>query len=132
MAEIVVIENFTSGKLTVKGEPNPELRRFPIVLAVAPSAVDRLLDVRTMPDRLRVLRRLRAEGLLITRGGRLTHNVHGGPPPLPAEKSRAYIFACDDPSIVIAAADRLRREESADQPQPRRGRVLRILDVPGD
>ena len=59
----------------------------PVVTAVAPAEIDRLIGARTYADRLRHLRRLRGEGFLIHQPGRLTAQMGRGKP-------RAYVFRC--------------------------------------
>lgn len=112
MGSWAVLTDFTSGKLTVKGEPNPDLRRYPVAIAVARSSIDRLLGTKTVGERTRILRRLRDEGLLIApaKGGLLTHKVKAGPPPLPARPGRFYCFACEHPAYVEVAVERFRKD----------------------
>lgn len=116
MAGWIVLRGFTSGKTTRRGEHvAPEWGPGDVV-AVAPGSVDRLIDARSVSERVRHLRRLRDEGILLTRpgSGRLTHKVRG------QGVERAYVFAVEDPLSI----PRMRRRAD-----PARGRVGRVFSV---
>jgi hypothetical protein len=99
---------FTSGKKTKKGKPNPKLRTFETVTIILASRIDSVLGTRTLSERKEILRKLRDSGHLIVSQNpkvqRLQHVVrdHTG------EKFRAYCFPVDSPEIVSYLADKIR------------------------
>lgn len=103
-----VVQDFHSGKRTVRGEPNPALRRYEVVTVVARDRITDLLRTRTRQETTRLLRTLRDDGLLIAplTQPRLQHRVRGDD----GKRFRAYAFDCPDPAYVAAAAERIRRE----------------------
>jgi hypothetical protein len=115
MADVAVLAPFHSGKRTVRGEPNPDLREWEVALAIRPVAIDRALGVRSPEERVRVLRALREQGKLACNRGRLTHRVRtdGRPPDgTRAPRGRAYIFPnVDSPDTVRHLADRVLNPE---------------------
>jgi len=108
MADCAVLSPFHSGKRTVRGEPNPDLRTWEVALCVRRSAIDRALGTRTPAERLRVLRALRDSGKLACNRGRLTHNVRADD----GSRFRAYVFpGTDDPGTLRYLADRVLRPD---------------------
>jgi hypothetical protein len=69
--------------LANEDKPEPE----PVVTLVAPGEIDRFIGARSYAERLRHLRRLRDDGLLISQKGRLAAQQRRGSP-------RAYAFRC--------------------------------------
>ena len=103
--------DFYSGKRTVKGEPNPDLRYYETVTIVTRNQIDKLLRTRSLSKRITLLRRLRDEaGILIVpqRGGTLTHTVKGDN----GRRFRAYVFSVPHPDYIAVAAERLRKNRS--------------------
>lgn len=100
-----ILHDFHSGKRTVRGEANPELRWFETVTVVARDRIDDLLGTRSVEERTDILRRLRDEaGILVCRPGRLNHNVRDDD----GRRFRAYVFAVPDPDYVVHAVERIR------------------------
>lgn len=88
VASLVEIPDFVKGRKTRRGEPLPpeEIPRPELVTAVAPSEIDAFLGARSPAERIRHLRRLRDEGVLIHSKGRLQQRIRGHDIP------RAYVF----------------------------------------
>jgi hypothetical protein len=92
VAQVVELhDEFVKGKKTRRGrwvpndeKPAPE----PVVTLIAPGEIDRFLGASTYGERLRHLRRLRDEGLLIHNPGLLLQRVSG------QGVERAYVFRC--------------------------------------
>ena len=95
----------------MKGKTNHALRHFETVTIILPSQVDSVLGVKTIPERVEMLRKLRDSGQLITsqnpRVERLTHTVKGDD----GKRFRAYVFPVDHPDTVAYLADRIRHPD---------------------
>jgi hypothetical protein len=90
-------DQFIKGKKTQRGRPvrrDPE----PVVTLVAPDEIDRFIGAATYGERLRHLRRLRDEGVLIHNKRMLLQRVRG------QGVERAYVFRCraDDVPMVTS------------------------------
>ena len=83
----------------------------PVVTCVAADEIDRFIGAENLTERLRHLRRLRDEGLLIHQPGKLQAQMRRGEP-------RAYVFRCPAHEVPMVAA-RVR-------PGAKTGRVGRI------
>lgn len=109
MAEVVEIPDFVKGKKTRRGEPLPpeEMPQPELVTAVAPAVIDAFLRARSYGERIRHLRELRDEGMLIHSKGRLTQALRGH------DVDRAYVFrgcvagvpSCGSRGVRLAAPD---------------------------
>jgi hypothetical protein len=111
MSGVWILDDFHSGKRTVKGKPNPALRHFETVTVILPDRIDSVLGAKTLSERKTLLRELRDTGKLVVsqnpRVQRLTHKVRGED----GERFRAYVFAVDHPDTVAYLADRIRHPE---------------------
>jgi hypothetical protein len=103
-----LIQDFVTGKSQSRRAGfAPDV--IPEVVAVEPSAIDRVLGVRRNEDRLAVLRALRDRGTLVCRpAGRLTHRVRFRSPKGGTARTRLYVFRAGSTDSVAAAADRVR------------------------
>lgn len=92
MAEIVeLFDQFVKGRKTRNGRPLPRSEMpepEPVVTLVHPDEIDRFVGAETYGERLRHLRRLRDEGLLIHGRRMLLQRVRG------QGVERAYVFRC--------------------------------------
>lgn len=88
VATVVEIPDFIKGRKTRRGEPRPpeEMPRPEVVTAVAPSEIDAFLGTRSPAERVRHLRWLRDDGVLIHSKGRLQQRIRGH------DVCRAYVF----------------------------------------
>lgn len=107
---IWIRHDFHSGKLTARGRPNPDLRRYETVCIVTRDSIDRLLGTRTLQQRIRLLRGLRDEsGILIVsqnpKSKALTHTVRGDS----GKRFRAYVFSVPHPDYIAVEVERLRK-----------------------
>jgi hypothetical protein len=100
-----VVHDFTSGKRSVRGEPNPDLRTYETVTVVRRDRVDDVLGTRTRDERLRVLRALRDRDKLVAPRGRLQQRVRAED----GSHFRACVFPVAHPDYVVHLADRVRR-----------------------
>src|SRR5215204_6388467 len=71
---IWLVHDFTSGKMTVRGAPNPHLRTWETVTVVRRDQIDHVLGTWTEEERIRVLRAMRDRGwLIVPKQARLQH-----------------------------------------------------------
>ena len=111
MTGAFIVHEFSSGKRTVKGKPNSDLRHFETVTVIDPSRIDEVLGVKSIPERVALLRQLRDSGSLIVSEKksvqRLTHVVRGED----GVRFRGYVFNFPDPDYIRYAVDRLRNPD---------------------
>jgi hypothetical protein len=92
LAEVVELhDQFVKGRKTRRGRPLPNDEKpapEPVVTLVHPASIDDFLGARSYGERLRHLRRLRDEGLLIHGRRMLLQRVRG------QGVERAYVFRC--------------------------------------
>jgi hypothetical protein len=110
MARAVVLDNFAAGKRTIRGQPNPQFRVYPSVVAVPPSAIDEVLGVSTVAARVKLLRRIHDSGWLVCNRskGRLTNTVRLDEQPdgSRAPRQRWYVFNAPDYPTLRYLIDR--------------------------
>ena len=96
----------------MRGEPNPDVRRFERVAAATTPSIDAILGTRSSQDRTELLRRMRDDGAACrSRQGRPAHPPNqGSEPPAPAESMRAYVFAASHVDYVRVAAEQIKRD----------------------
>src|SRR5215207_2411885 len=90
--------DFTSGKATVGGEPNPDQRRYDVVSVVRRHDIAEAIGIKDPHERQALLATLRDQGMLVGSKGRLQHRVRVDPDD-PRRKERHYVFACDPGSV---------------------------------
>jgi hypothetical protein len=115
LAQVVELnDQFVKGRKTRRGRPVPNDEKptpEPVVTLVHPASIDDFLGARSYGERLRHLRRLRDEGLLIHGRRMLLQRVRG------QGVERAYVFRCQAHEVPRIEA----------RPAPREpGRVGRI------
>jgi hypothetical protein len=99
MADYVeIFDGFIKGRKTRRGHPLPTAPE-PVVTLVSPASIDAFLGARDLAERLRHLRRLRDEGVLIHNRGRLTQAVRG------QGVARAYCFRCPADQVLRIERD---------------------------
>jgi hypothetical protein len=105
MAGVVELHGeVVKGKQTRGGRPLPEAERpkpEPVVTLVTHGEIDRFLGARNLSERTAHLRRLRDDGLLISRGGgRLYQDVRG------QGVRTAYVFRCEAHEVPLVSGAR--------------------------
>jgi hypothetical protein len=122
MSGVAVLPGFTLG------QRGPNRRSFETVVAVSHSAIDEVLGAKSLSQRKDLLKRMAADGLLVTGSGpesRLSVKVPAGPDPYPSKPTRSYVFATDNPRMIRVAADRIRKEAAPAAAPSGGGKLLR-------